>query len=105
MFAVIRTGGKQYRVAKDDVIVVEKVEGEAGQAVAFGDVLMVADGGSVSIGAPTVAGAKVSGELVEQRKGEKVKVFKKRRRNTYRRKAGHRQLESVVRITAITPGA
>jgi large subunit ribosomal protein L21 len=66
---------------------------------------VVADCGSVSIGAPTVSGAKVSGELVEQRKGEKVKVFKKRRRNTYRRKKGHRQLESVVRITAITPGA
>lgn len=105
MFAVIKTGGKQYRVAKDDVIVVEKVEGSAGSAVSFADVLMVADGGSVSIGAPTVSGAKVSGELVEQRKGEKVKVFKKRRRNTYRRKKGHRQLESVVRITAITPGA
>jgi large subunit ribosomal protein L21 len=105
MFAVIKTGGKQYRVAKDDVIVVEKVEGDAGSAVSFADVLMVADGGSVSIGAPTVSGAKVSGELVEQRKGEKVKVFKKRRRNTYRRKKGHRQLESVVRITAITPGA
>ncbi len=105
MFAVIRTGGKQYRVAKDDVIVVEKVEGEAGQAVAFGDVLMVADGGSVSIGAPTLSGATVSGELVEQRRGEKVKVFKKRRRNTYRRTLGHRQSESVVRITAITTGA
>lgn len=105
MFAVIKTGGKQYRVAKDDVIVVEKVKGDAGAAVSFGDVLMVADGGSVSIGAPTLSGAKVTGLLVEQRKGEKVKVFKKKRRNTYRRKKGHRQHESVVRITAITPGA
>ena len=105
MFAVIKTGGKQYRVAKDDVIVVEKVEGDAGSAVSFGEVLMVADGGSVSIGAPTLSGATVSGELVEQRKGEKVKVFKKRRRNTYRRKKGHRQHESVVRITGITAGA
>ena len=105
MFAVIKTGGKQYRVAKDDVIVVEKVEGDAGSGVTFGDVLMVADGGSVSIGAPTVSGASVVGELVEQRRGEKVKVFKKRRRSTYRRKLGHRQSESVVRITAITPGA
>jgi large subunit ribosomal protein L21 len=66
---------------------------------------MVADGGSVSIGAPTLSGATVSGELVEQRRGEKVKVFKKRRRNTYRRKKGHRQHESVVRITGITAGA
>jgi large subunit ribosomal protein L21 len=105
MFAVIKTGGKQYRVAKDDVIVVEKVEGDAGSAVSFGEVLMVADGGSVSIGAPTLSGATVSGELVEQRKGEKVKVFKKRRRNTYRRKKGHRQHESVIRITGITAGA
>ncbi len=105
MFAVIKTGGKQYRVAKDDVIVVEKVEGDAGSGIIFGDVLMVADGGSVSIGAPTLSGASVSGELVEQRRGEKVKVFKKRRRSTYRRKLGHRQSESVVRITAITPGA
>lgn len=103
MFAVIKTGGKQYRVAKDDTIVVEKVEGEAGKAVTFGDVLMVADGDKVSIGAPLLKGAQVTGQLVEQRQGEKVKVFKKRRRNTYRRKKGHRQLESVVKITAITP--
>ena len=105
MFAVIKTGGKQYRVAKDDVIVVEKVEGDAGSGVTFSEILMVADGGTVSIGAPTVVGASVVGELVEQRRGEKVKVFKKRRRSTYRRKLGHRQSESVVRITAITPGA
>jgi len=105
MFAVIKTGGKQYRVAKDDVIVVEKVEGDAGSGITFGEVLMVANGGSVSVGAPTVSGATVSGDLVEQRRGEKVKVFKKRRRSTYRRKLGHRQSESVVRITAITPGA
>lgn len=102
MFAVIRTGGKQYRVAKDDVIVVEKLDGDAGKSVTFGDVLMVANGAAVSVGAPTVAGASVTGELVEQRKGEKVKVFKKRRRNTYRRKRGHRQFETVVRITAIS---
>jgi large subunit ribosomal protein L21 len=101
MFAVIKTGGKQYRVAKDDVIVVEKLEGEGGAKVDF-DVLMVADGADVKIGAPIVAGAKVTGELVETRKGDKVKVFKKRRRNTYRRKRGHRQFETVVKITAIS---
>jgi large subunit ribosomal protein L21 len=101
MFAIIRTGGKQYRVAPDDVIVVEKVAGDKGGAVSFADVLMIADGETVSVGAPTVAGATVSGELVEQRKGEKVKVFKKTRRSTYRRKRGHRQHESVVRITSI----
>lgn len=102
MFAVIKTGGKQYRVAKDDVIVVEKLEAEAGKTVTFGDVLMVADGATVSVGAPLVKGASVAGEVVEQRKGEKVKVFKKRRRNTYRRKRGHRQHETVVRVTGIT---
>jgi large subunit ribosomal protein L21 len=104
MFAVIKTGGKQYRVAKDDLIVVEKLEGDAGKGVSFGDVLMVADGGKVSVGAPTVAGAKVAGEVVEQRRGDKVKVFKKRRRSTYRRTQGHRQYETVVRITGITAG-
>lgn len=104
MFAVIKTGGKQYRVAKDDVIVVEKLEAEAGKSVSFGDVLMLADGSNISVGAPLVKGASVTGEVVEQRKGEKVKVFKKRRRNTYRRKRGHRQNETVIRITAVAAG-
>jgi large subunit ribosomal protein L21 len=104
MFAVIKTGGKQYRVAADDVIVVEKLEGDAGAKISFGDVLMLGDGGDVKIGAPLLSGASVTGELVEQRKGEKIKVFKKRRRNTYRRERGHRQHESVVRITAISAG-
>ncbi|MBL8548989.1 MAG: 50S ribosomal protein L21 [Hyphomonadaceae bacterium] len=101
MFAIIKTGGKQYRVAKDDVIVVEKLDGKAGDKVSFGEVLMVADGDKVTLGAPTIANAKVSGELVETAKGEKVLVFKKKRRSTYRRKRGHRQLESTVRITAL----
>lgn len=100
MFAVIKTGGKQYRVAKDDVIVVEKLEGKPGGSVTFKDVLMVAEGGSVKVG-KDAAGATVTGKLVETRKGEKVTVFKKRRRNTYRRKHGHRQQESVVKITTI----
>lgn len=104
MFAVIKTGGKQYRVAQDDVITVEKLEGEPGQRIAFEDVLMVADGQSVQVGAPRVAGAKVTGELIETAKGEKVMVFKKRRRSTYRRKRGHRQLESTVRITGVSAG-
>lgn len=103
MFAVIKTGGKQYRVAADDVIVVEKLEGEPGQAIAFEDVLLVSGEAGVAIGAPTVPGARVTGEFVETRKGDKVKVFKKKRRNTYRRKKGHRQLETVVRITGIQP--
>jgi large subunit ribosomal protein L21 len=100
MFAVIKTGGKQYRVAKDDVIVVEKLEGKAGSKVTFGDVLMTGDGKTVKLG-KDLGGVTVTGKLVDTRKGDKVAVFKKRRRNTYRRHAGHRQIESHVQITAI----
>ncbi len=101
MFAVIKTGGKQYKVAKDDIIIVEKLDVETGKKVAFDDVLMCGKEGDVKIGAPTVDGAKVSGEVIEQRKGDKVIIFKKKRRQTYRRKRGHRQNETVVKITAI----
>jgi len=104
MFAVIKTGGKQYRVAAGDVITVEKLAGAPGETVAFEDVLMLADGQSVHVGAPRVAGAKVTGELVATEKGDKVLVFKKRRRSTYRRKRGHRQIESTVKITAVSAG-
>jgi large subunit ribosomal protein L21 len=100
MFAVIKTGGKQYRVAKDDVIVVEKLDGKAGSKITFKDVLMSGDGNTVKLG-KDLAGLTVSGTLVETKKGDKVTVFKKRRRNTYRRKIGHRQAESHVKITAI----
>ena len=100
MFAVIKTGGKQYRVAKDDVIVVEKLDGKTGGKVTFKDVLMAGDGKGVKLG-KDLAGVTVTGKLVDTRKGDKVTVFKKRRRNTYRRKLGHRQLESRVQITAI----
>lgn len=100
MFAVIKTGGKQYRVAKDDVIVVEKLDGKAGGKVTFQDVLMTGDGNTVKLG-KDLSGITVTGTLVETVKGDKVTVFKKRRRNTYRRKAGHRQAESHVKITAI----
>jgi large subunit ribosomal protein L21 len=101
MFAVIKTGGKQYRVAEGDEITIEKLPQAAGEKITFGDVLMIGDGGTVAVGAPTVAGASVVGELIDTRKGDKVKVFKKKRRNTYRRKRGHRQFESVVRITQV----
>ncbi|HRE42678.1 MAG TPA: 50S ribosomal protein L21, partial [Terricaulis sp.] len=92
--------GKQYRLAKDDVIVVEKLEGEAGGKITFSDVLMTGDGKDVKLGS-ALAGLTVTGELIETKKGDKVTVFKKRRRNTYRRKAGHRQAESHIKITAI----
>ena len=101
MYAVIKTGGKQYRVQPGDLLVVEKLAGEPGAGVTFGEVLAVGEGAAVTVGAPLVKGASVSGTLVETRKGEKVKIFKKIRRQGYRRTRGHRQLESVVRVTAI----
>ena len=100
MFAVIKTGGKQYKVAEGDQIVVEKLAADAGADVTF-DVLMLGDGDSVTLGAPIVDGASVVGEIAAQRKGDKKLIMKKRQRNTYRRKKGHRQLESVVTITSI----
>jgi large subunit ribosomal protein L21 len=100
MFAVIKTGGKQYKVAENDIIIAEKLDGEVGSKLTFGDVLMVGTGGDVKIG-DAAAKAKVTGEVIEQRKGDKVLVFKKKRRQNYRRKRGHRQLETVVRITGV----
>ncbi len=102
MFAVIKTGGKQYRVAANDVITVASLEGEPGSAVTFDQVLMVTgEGGETQIGAPTVSGLTVAGEVVSHTRGEKVIAFKKRRRQNSRRKRGHRQDYTVVRITAI----
>ena len=100
MFAVIKTGGKQYRVAADDVLKVEKIKGEPGEIVQFGDVLVVG-GDSVALGAPTVAGASVAAEVLDQGRGAKVIAFKKRRRKNSRRKKGHRQDLSLVRIKDI----
>jgi large subunit ribosomal protein L21 len=104
MYAVIRTGGKQYRVEPGDLLVVEKLPGEPGAQVAFGEVLMVGEGEAVTLGAPVVAGASVSATLVETRRGDKVKIFKKIRRHGYRRTRGHRQTETVLRVTAIANG-
>ena len=104
MFAVIRTGGKQYKVAKDDVIAVEKLAGEPGAMIELGDVLMVGEGAEVSTGTPLVTGASVSAELVEHRRADKIIVFKKKRRQNYRRKNGHRQHQTVLRITGISRG-
>jgi len=101
MFAVIKTGGKQYKVAKDDVIVVEKLDGEEGEVVAFESVLMVGEGADTKAGVPFVEGVCVAGEVVEQTRGDKVLVFKKKRRQNYRRTNGHRQDLTVVRITDI----
>jgi large subunit ribosomal protein L21 len=101
MYAVIKTGGKQYRVQPGDVIVVEKLDGDVGSNVSFGDVLMLGGDKGVTLGAPLIAGAAVAATLVETRKGEKIKIFKKTRRQGYRRTNGHRQMESVLRITGI----
>src|SRR3954469_7080576 len=102
MYAVIKTGGKQYRVSPGDLMVVEKLAGEPGANVAFGEVLMVGEGEAVTVGVPTVAGASVSATLIETRKGEKIKIFKKIRRQGYRRTRGNRQFESVLRVSAIS---
>ena len=105
MFAVIRTGGKQYRVAAEDVIKVEKVKGDPGEIVQFGEVLVVG-GDDVTLGVPTVAGASVAAEVLEQGRGAKVIAFKKRRRKNSRRKRGHRQEFTLLRVTEIlTDGA
>ena len=101
MFAVIRTGGKQYKVAPNDVIAVEKLAGDPGATVELAEVLMVGDGATVSTGTPLLAGASVSATLVEQRRADKIIVFKKKRRQNYRRKKGHRQYQTLLRITEI----
>ncbi len=101
MYAVIKTGGKQYRVQAGDLLIVEKLDGEPGARLAFDQVLMIGEGAAVTLGAPTIAGASVSATLVETRKGEKIKVFKKIRRQGYRRTRGHRQFQSVLRVTGI----
>ncbi len=97
MFAIVRTGGKQYRVAAGDKIAVEKIEGEAGDTVSLGDVLLAGDGGEVK----DAKGLTVSAEIIAQTRGEKIIVFKKRRRHNYRRRNGHRQSLTLLRITAV----
>ena len=101
MYAVIQTGGKQYRVKAGDLLVVDKLDGEPGAKVAFDKVLMLGGEAGVVIGAPTVDGAVVDATLIETRKGEKIKVFKKIRRQGYRRTQGHRQHETVLRVTGV----
>ncbi|MBI3451964.1 MAG: 50S ribosomal protein L21 [Rhodospirillales bacterium] len=101
MYAVIKTGGKQYKVAKNDVIVVEKLPATVGTRVEFDQVLMVGDTAKRQIGTPVIAGALVTATVLNQGKGDKILVFKKKRRQNYRRKNGHRQFETVLRIAGI----
>ena len=102
MYAVIKTGGKQYRVAKDDVITVEKLDVEDGKKIEFTEVLLMGTGGDVKFGKSLPSGAKVAAELVEQTRGPKLVAFKKRRRKNSRRKRGHRQDLTKIRITGIS---
>ncbi|MDA1132357.1 MAG: 50S ribosomal protein L21 [Proteobacteria bacterium] len=105
MFAVIRTGGKQFKVVPDEVIVVERLAGESGASVELGDVLMVGDGATTTVGKPVVDGARVAAEIVAQSRGDKITVLKFRRRQKYRRTLGHQQDQTVLRITEISaPG-
>lgn len=104
-YAVIRTGGKQYRVAPGDLIRVEKLAGDAGAEVQFDEVLAARQGEALQIGSPTVAGARVTGTVVRQAKDKKILIFKKKRRKNYRRRQGHRQFYTAVRVTAIQLGA
>ena len=104
MYAVIKTGGKQYRVAANDKILIEKLDGAAGDQVNFTEVLMVSNGGTVDIGAPFLSGATVVGEIEKQSRGPHIIIFKKRRRKHYRRRNGHRQDLTSVTITEILTG-
>ena len=105
MFAVIKTGGKQYKVAADNTITVMALPGEAGARIVFDEVLALFDGSTNHVGAPRVSGASVVGEIVEQARGPKVYAFKKRRRKNSKRKRGHRQDLTIVRVTDILTGA
>jgi large subunit ribosomal protein L21 len=102
MFAVIRTGGKQYRVSPNDLMKVEKLEAEPGSTITFTDVLAVGSDGNLTIGAPIVAGASVTAEVIAQDRLDKIIIFKKRRRQNSRRKNGHRQHVTVLRVSTIT---
>lgn len=104
-YAVIRTGGKQYRVSPGDIIRVEKLAGDPGAAVEFGEVLMTGGEGSIRIGTPLLEGAKVTAQVVQQDRAKKIIVFKKKRRKNYRRRQGHRQYFTEVRVTGIEAGA
>ena len=102
MYAIIKTGGKQYKVAENDVLKIEKIEGEAGKNVKFDQVLALGGDKETQIGEPTIKGAVVSAEVSEQKKDDKIIVFKKKRRQNYRRKNGHRQQVTVVRILDVS---
>ena len=100
-YAVVRTGGKQYRVSEGDLVKVEKLDGAVGDTVTLGDVLFVGGNGEVKIGSPLISNAKVTGQIVGQTRAKKILVFKKKRRKSYSRQRGHRQYQTTLKITAI----
>jgi len=101
MYAVLKTGGKQYKVAQNDVIIVEKLAAEAGTSIEIDEILMIDNDGVSTVGAPLIEGARVAAEVLEQKRAKKITVFKKKRRQNYRRTIGHRQELTVLRITDI----
>lgn len=104
MFAVVKSGGKQYRVAKDDTLIVEKLAGDVGDIIELGPVLMLGEEGKApTVGAPTIEKAAVFGEVIDQSRADKVIIFKKQRRQNHRRKNGHRQEQTVLKIVEISP--
>ncbi len=104
VYAVIRSGGKQYRVSPGQRIKLERLDGDAGDAISFDEVLLVSGGGEVAIGTPTVESASVNGEIVEQGRGRKIKVFKYKNKTRYRRLRGHRQLQTSVLVNEVSLG-
>ena len=104
VYAVIRSGGKQYRVSPGQVVTLERLDGDAGDPIQFNDVLLVNSGGDIAIGAPTVESAAVNGEIVEQGRGRKIHVFKYKNKTRYRRLRGHRQLQTAVRVHEVSLG-
>lgn len=104
MYAIVKTGGKQFKAAKDDVIIVEKLEGEAGTAITFDEVVMVCDGDKVTIGSPFVKGARVRGEIVRQAKAKKINAFNYKPKKNQRKQWGHRQPQTHVRVIEVTGG-
>jgi large subunit ribosomal protein L21 len=102
MYAIVKCGGKQVKASVGDVLIVEKLAGEVDSKITLDQVILLADGDKITVGAPLVSGASVTATVLEQRKGEKVIIFKKKRRQNYRRKNGHRQLETVLKVTGVS---
>ena len=104
MYAILKTGGKQLKAAKNDVLIVEKLEGEPGSVIEFGEILMFSDGDKTTVGSPLIKGAKVTGEIIRQGKGPKIQAFNYKAKKNERKRWGHRQPQTYVKITAVEAG-